>query len=105
MVSNPKARAVFYSHPDAAGRTNMTLYRSLDDAQSWAPLLEVYAGGSAYSSMAMLDDSGCNVGLLFEKDGYGAMAFGAINACPSTASSPSNTPPNPTAASQALFSR
>ena len=54
----------------------MTVYVSRDDAATWAPLLDIYAGGSAYSDMALIgagDDgdqstSISRVGLLFEKD-------------------------------------
>lgn len=81
VVSDPLGlrcpkKTVYFSHPDAKGRTNMTVYVSRDDAATWAPLLDIYAGGSAYSDMALIgagDDgdqstSISRVGLLFEKD-------------------------------------
>jgi hypothetical protein len=92
-VGGAPTKTVFYSHPDSAGRANMTLYTSLDDAATWAATLEVYGGASAYSSMAMLPlpttpttrqssvstaATACRVGLAFEKDGYKSIAFAAI---------------------------
>jgi sialidase-1 len=81
VVSDPSGQrapkgTVYYSHPDAGGRTNMTLYVSQDDAKTWEVVIDVYAGGSAYSSMA-LTGSG-QVGLLFEKDDYASLAFASL---------------------------
>ena len=80
VVSDPSgeklpAGTVYYSHPDAAGRTNMTLYVSTDDAQSWEAAVDVYSGGSAYSSMALIGES--KVALLFEEPGD-SLAFGIL---------------------------
>ena len=95
------AEMLFFSHPDARGRANMTLYTSADDAMTWEAALNVYTGGAAYSSLAMLPAAGlvssaepdsnrlqgagkeaqvCRVGLAFEKDGYKSIAFTAITA-------------------------
>ena len=46
----------------------MTVYVSHDDAQSWQPAVDVYHGGSAYSSLQVLDRAGCTLGLIFDKD-------------------------------------
>lgn len=83
------SQTIFFSHPDAGGRENMTLYTSLDDARTWETTLNVYKGGSEYSSMAMLPPLGageaeaaeaaaCRVGLAFEKDSYQSIAFATI---------------------------
>lgn len=66
---------------DPAGRTNMTLHASGDDGRSWAPVLRVYPGSAAYSSLADLGaggGGGSNVGLLFERDGYARISFAAL---------------------------
>jgi sialidase-1 len=89
VISNPATGRVYFSHPDAGGRTNMTLYVSRDDALSWETTIDVYAGGSAYSDMAMIEAAtmthnggGCDkVGLLFEKDQYKSVAFTAMQVC------------------------
>ena len=57
----------------------MTVYVSRDDAATWAPLVDVYAGGSAYSDMALLGAGGDGVGLLFEKDNYRSVAFAVVS--------------------------
>ena len=99
------SRTVFFTHPDhiyqrgtyPGGRSNLTLYKSMDDAQTWTPALDVYTKGAAYSSMAMLemahDKSSthsvrnntsrsrgrCKVGVLFEKGvGYKTVPFVAF---------------------------
>ena len=85
------AKQVIYSHPDAGGRSNMTIYCSHDDAESWSQTYEVYSGSSAYSSLAIIAPavpraggrtgaaaSASGAGLLFEKDGYGALAFARV---------------------------
>jgi sialidase-1 len=59
------------SHPTA--RVNMTLRLSYDNAVSWPVSNQVYAGGSAYSSVSKLATG--EVGLLFEKDPYGNLDF------------------------------
>jgi hypothetical protein len=59
------------AHP--ASRVNMTLRISYDHATSWPVSNQVYAGGSAYSSVTKLATG--DVGLLFEKDPYGSIDF------------------------------
>ncbi len=59
------------AHPSS--RVNMTLRVSYDSATSWAVSNQVYAGGSAYSSVTKLPTG--DVGLLFEKDPYGDLDF------------------------------
>ena len=82
VVSDPSGvlapkKTVYYSHPDAAGRTNMTLYVSADDAATWTESVRVYIGGSGYSSAALL--GGGKVGILFEKDDYKSMALAIVD--------------------------
>ena len=85
-LDDTPTKTIFYSHPDARGRTNMTLYTSRDDAQTWTSTVNVYPGGAAYSSLAMVPqpkanvttDLICRVGLLFEKDNYKSISFTII---------------------------
>lgn len=55
----------------------MTVYVSRNDADSWVAMENIYAGASAYSSLAMLGEA--RVGLLFEKDDYKSIAFVSID--------------------------
>jgi len=82
VVSDPSGvlapkKTVYYSHPDAAGRKNMTLYTSRDDAATWTESVRVFAGGSGYSSAALL--GGGKVGILFEKDNCKSMALAIVS--------------------------
>lgn len=97
-MSDPASgtRTVFYSHPDAVGRSNLTLYRSDDDATTWVPAVNVYSGPAEYSSAALIRKTGAaaqreapggfsgaqagqRVGVLFEKDGYESIALAIID--------------------------
>lgn len=81
VVSDPKNKVMYFSHPDAHGRENLTLYRSLDDAQSWVDTVTVYPGPSEYSSSAILDPApgkALMVGILFEAQGYGVIRFSSV---------------------------
>ena len=67
----------------AAKRVNMTLHASGDDGQTWAPVAQVFAGPSAYSSLVDLSPpSGAEVvGLLFEQgpvSDYQAISFARV---------------------------
>merc|ERR1712217_974393 len=55
VVSDPHNKVLYFSHPDSKTRSNLTLYRSLDDAESWGDLVTVYAYSAAYSDTAILD--------------------------------------------------
>jgi sialidase-1 len=59
----PNGRLLF-SNPAATTRAHMTVRFSNDDGRTWAHSREIYAGPSAYSSLAMLLDG--TVGLLYE---------------------------------------
>lgn len=82
-VVSGSAGTVYYSHPNAHGRTNMSVWVSRDKAATWAAPAPVFAGGSAYSSMAMLQGRADapapggteTVALSFEKGGYKSIAF------------------------------
>jgi sialidase-1 len=78
VVSHGKS--VFYSHPDSTSRTNMTLYVSRDDASTWTETTNIYEGGSAYSSLAMLSSGTTSdtVGVFFEKDQYAKVSFASV---------------------------
>ena len=47
-----------YAAPNAAGRSNMTVFTSVDDGNSWAVATSIYRGPSAYSALAEKADSG-----------------------------------------------
>lgn len=59
------------AHPSS--RVNMTLRVSYDEGQTWPVSNQVYAAGSAYSSVTRCANG--DVGLLFEKDPYGNLDF------------------------------
>jgi hypothetical protein len=85
VVSDPGNNVLYFSHPHATQRSNITLYRSTDDADSWTVFANVYTGSSAYSSIAILDPYPArakSVGVLFERDGYGALAFTSVTEDP-----------------------
>jgi len=81
VVSDPattgKTKTVYYSHPDAPGRNNMTVYISRDDAETWEETIDVDRGEGAYSSMALLNVS--SLGLLYESGGYSSVTFATIS--------------------------
>jgi hypothetical protein len=59
------------AHPTS--RVALTIRLSYDEGQSWPVAHTVYAGGSAYSSVARLASG--EFGILFEKDPYGNLEF------------------------------
>lgn len=72
-----KSRLIHANAASASSRVNMTLRISYDEGVSWPVNYVVYAGGSAYSSITKLANG--DVGLLFEKDPYGSLAFVRIS--------------------------
>ena len=46
---------------------------SYDEGMTWSEGKTIYAGGSAYSSLTILENG--EIGLLFEKDGYKENVF------------------------------
>ena len=47
IVGDPLNRVLYLAHNDAASRTNMTLWRSTDDGQTWGDTATVFAGPSS----------------------------------------------------------
>jgi sialidase-1 len=64
LISAGKGRMVF-SNPASKRRENLTVRQSLDDGKTWTVSQTIYAGPSAYSSLALL--KGRTVGLLYER--------------------------------------
>ncbi|WP_425400010.1 sialidase family protein [Aeoliella sp.] len=64
VFSNP-------AHPTK--RLNMTLRASLDDGETWPIARQLYAGSSAYSCLAVLDDG--RIACLYEADDYGRICL------------------------------
>lgn len=54
-------------------RENLTIKLSYDDGKTWSEGKTIYSGGSAYSSLTILENG--NVGLFFEKDDYTENVF------------------------------
>ena len=69
---NGKSRLVF-SSPKGKKRSDLHVWLSHDEGESWPISKQIYAGGSAYSNLVRISDD--EVGLLFEKDGYASIAF------------------------------
>jgi len=63
-----KNRLLFSNAKQKKGRTNLTVRISYDEGQSWSEGKTIYPGGSAYSSLTILDNG--DIGLVFEKDYY-----------------------------------
>jgi len=63
-----KNRLLFSNAKMEKGRKNMTLRISYDEGKTWSEGKTIYTGGSAYSTMTILENG--NIGLFFEKDGY-----------------------------------
>jgi sialidase-1 len=68
-----KNRLLFANANSADRRENLTVRISYDEGKSWSEGKTVYAGGSAYSSMTVLQNG--NIGVFFEKDSYKENAF------------------------------
>lgn len=54
-------------------RLRGTVYASTDDGKTWPHRKTIYKGGFAYSCLTVLPNG--DIGVLFEKDGYGSIAF------------------------------
>lgn len=67
------SRLIHANAANASSRVNMTLRISYDEGATWAVSNQVYAGGSAYSSVTKLATG--EIGLLFEKDPYGSLDY------------------------------
>jgi sialidase-1 len=63
-----KNRLLFANAKSEKHRVNLTVRVSYDEGQSWTKGKTIYPGGSAYSSMTVLENG--QIGLFFEKDFY-----------------------------------
>ena len=67
---------MLFLNPASAKRINMTIRASFDEGQTWPVIRTLYAGPSAYSSMALLHN--VNIGCLYEagtKNPYETIIF------------------------------
>lgn len=71
----PTVPAVQSSAFSPAARQNLTLHSSRDDGRTWQPVVSVYPGSAAYSSLVA--DGPSAVALAFERDNYGHISFAA----------------------------
>jgi len=69
------SRIIHANAGSPSSRVNMTLRISYDEGQTWPVSNQVYAAGSAYSSITKLANG--DIGLLFEKDPYGNLDYAA----------------------------
>lgn len=76
------------SHPSS--RVNLTVRLSYDEGTTWPVSYQVYAGGAAYSSVTRLATG--ELGLLFEKDPYGNLAYARLSVSQITGGSDSLPP-------------
>lgn len=63
-----KNRLLFANANSEKGRTNMAVRVSYDEGKTWTKGKTIYKGGSAYSSLTVLENG--DIGLFFEKDGH-----------------------------------
>lgn len=64
---------ILYSGPDAANRSNGTIWVSYDDGATWPVRCVLWPGSFAYSVLTKLSDG--TVGCLFEADNYDRILF------------------------------
>lgn len=74
------AAGLFFSNPaSTSARVNMTVRKSLDGGDSWPRSVQVYAGVAEYSVLVPVGDPALGgVGIVFERDGYGAISFAVV---------------------------
>ncbi|MCU4174207.1 sialidase family protein [Carboxylicivirga sp. N1Y90] len=63
-----KDRLLFCNANHKKKRSNLTVKISYDEGKTWSKGKTIYKGGSAYSSLAILENG--DIGVFFEKDGY-----------------------------------
>jgi sialidase-1 len=68
-----KNRLLFANAKMAKSRENMTVRVSYDEGLTWSEGKTIYSGGSAYSSLTILENG--HIGLFFEKDNYSNNVF------------------------------
>jgi len=66
-------RLLFANANSADSRENMTVRISYDEGETWSDGKTIYAGGSAYSTLTVLENG--DIGLMFEKDNYTENVF------------------------------
>jgi sialidase-1 len=72
-----KNRLLFSNAKMNKGRMNMTVRISYDEGKTWSDGKTIYPGGSAYSSLTILENG--QIGLFFEKDNYKENVFVAFS--------------------------
>ncbi len=72
-----KNRLLFSNANSKDGRINLTMKISYDEGQTWSTGKTIYAGGSAYSTMTVLQNG--DIGLVFEKDDYKENVFTSVS--------------------------
>ncbi len=72
-IASDKNRLIHSNAASTGGRDHMTVRVSYDEGASWPVSRLVYTPSAAYSSLAQLANG--DIGLLFEKDNYGAIDF------------------------------
>lgn len=80
-ADKPYGVLLFLNPASTKKRHNMTLRASYDDGKTWASIRTLYAGPSAYSSLAVLSDQ--NIGMLYEageKSPYETIRFEVVPA-------------------------
>lgn len=73
LPAHPHGPRLVMSSAFNAKRVNMTIHVSDDEGHTWTPTVNIYAGGSAYSSLVATGNS--SVALAFERDGYARISF------------------------------
>lgn len=68
-----KNRILFSNAKMEKNRMNMTIRISYDEGKTWSIGKTIYGGGSAYSSLTILENS--DIGIFFEKDDYTQNTF------------------------------
>jgi sialidase-1 len=68
-----KDRLLFSNSNSTKGRKNLTVRISYDEGKTWSEGKTIYAGGSAYSSLTILENG--EIGVFFEKDDYKENSF------------------------------
>ncbi len=68
-----KSRLLFSNPASTSSRVNMKVRLSYDEGESWTNGKVLFPGGSAYSSLTVLDDH--TIGLFYEAKGYKEIRF------------------------------
>jgi sialidase-1 len=68
---------ILFSSPRGSNRSNMTVWLSYDEGQTWPISKLIYPGGSAYSNLVDLPNG--KIGVLYEKDGYQTISLATFD--------------------------